>query len=299
MKATSLERQAHVKQQLRCSPLELSDGPMACFVALQNVLELVGKIDCFICHPAELILESKGGAPLPPPPPDAPRAKLTAHEITNAVLCCVWAVRAIMFPMQRQANGRVMVLGSAPSHAVASERIQFKLAIQSLGRSLRSELGDFRIPVCLAAPIGSEEPVPSAEPTAVPPPSAPSGLLGLLSGVGPSRPSLHEYAKHVVGGMLAGAPYILAPGGDGAFGGSGALGGLFGYGNLTPALMVLQALSMPLLSLVDSGLPILWREVVARFWHSRTLAAASLEPSPPESPGPQRAAAAAAAAALG
>ena len=55
MKTTSLDRQAHVKQQLRCSPLELSDGPMACFVALQNVLELVGRVDCFICHPAELL----------------------------------------------------------------------------------------------------------------------------------------------------------------------------------------------------------------------------------------------------
>merc|ERR1719487_3067594 len=64
MKTTSLDRQAHVKQQLRCSPLELNDGPMACFVALQNVLELVGKIDCFICHPAELIIDQ--GRPLTP-----------------------------------------------------------------------------------------------------------------------------------------------------------------------------------------------------------------------------------------
>ena len=56
MKTTSLDRQTSVKQQLRCSPLELSDGPMACFVALQNVLELVGRVDCFICHPAELLL---------------------------------------------------------------------------------------------------------------------------------------------------------------------------------------------------------------------------------------------------
>ena len=60
MKTTSLDRHATVKQQLRCSPLELTDGPMACFVALQNVLELVGRVDCFICHPAELYLEGKG-----------------------------------------------------------------------------------------------------------------------------------------------------------------------------------------------------------------------------------------------
>ena len=89
-------------------------------VALQNVLELVGKIDCFICHPAELILEGKGTL-LPPGSlfADGPQSRLTAHDITESVLCCVWAVRAIMFPMQRQANGRVMVLGSAPSNAVS------------------------------------------------------------------------------------------------------------------------------------------------------------------------------------
>jgi len=278
MKTTSLDRQAHVKQQLRCSPLELSDGPMACFVALQNVLELVGKIDCFICHPAELILEGKGTL-LPPGSlfADGPQSRLTAHDITESVLCCVWAVRAIMFPMQMQANGRVMVLGSAPSNALHSERIAFKLAMQSLGRSLRSELGEFCIPVCLAAPIGSEEPLPSAEPTAVPPPSPPSGLMGSLTGLGRAKPTLSEYARHVVSGMLEGAPYILAPGGDGILsskavgGGRCCFGGIFGYGNLTPAIMVLHALTMPMLSLLDTGMPILWREVAARWWHGNTL----------------------------
>ena len=49
------------RQQLRCSPLELSDGPMACFVGMQNVLEIVGRIDCFVCHPSELLLEVPGG----------------------------------------------------------------------------------------------------------------------------------------------------------------------------------------------------------------------------------------------
>ena len=79
--------------------------------------------------------------------------------------------------------------------------------MQSLGRSLRSELGEFCIPVCLAAPIGSEEPLPSAEPTAVPPPSPPSGLMGSLTGLGRAKPTLSEYARHVVSGMLEGAPY--------------------------------------------------------------------------------------------
>jgi NADP-dependent 3-hydroxy acid dehydrogenase YdfG len=138
MKTTSLERQAHVKQQLRCSPLDLSDGPMACFVALQNVIELVGRIDCFICHPAELILEGKGGGGVNGAEPA--RSRLTQKDISESVLCCVWAVRAIMFPMQRQENGRVLVLGSAPSNAVTLEKVQYKLAMQALGRSLRSEV---------------------------------------------------------------------------------------------------------------------------------------------------------------
>lgn len=293
MKQTSLERHAAVKQQLRCSPLELTDGPMACFVALQNVLELVGKIDCFICHPSELLLErGKSGTPSPLPSPgsaaDTPRVPISTHEITQAVLCAVWSVRAIMFPMQRQANGRVLVLGSAPSHAVPSERVQYKLAMQSLGRSLRAELGDFRIPVSLSAPIGSLEPVPSADPDDVPPPRPASGITGLLTGMGRSPPSLHAYSVHAIDGMLAGAPYILAPGGDGVIvggsptsgGGGGVLGGLFGYGTLTPAIMVLQALTMPLLSLLDSGMPVLWREVGARCWWGHAIAEARKEPRP-------------------
>ena len=73
--------------------------------------------------------------------------------------------------------------------------------------------------------------------------------------------------------MLAGAPYILAPGGDGVLGGAtaastgGLFGSMFGYGNLTPAIMVMQALLMPMLSLIDTGLPILWREVASRWWY--------------------------------
>jgi hypothetical protein len=34
---------------------------MACFVGMQNVLEIVGRIDCFVCHPSELFLEVPGG----------------------------------------------------------------------------------------------------------------------------------------------------------------------------------------------------------------------------------------------
>ena len=121
--------------------------------------------------------------------------------------------------------------------------------------------------------------------------------------------------------------YILAPGGDGILsskavgGGRCCFGGIFGYGNLTPAIMVLHALTMPMvrargwvsisrplasfalplqmplplpvaplrramnctlnctlyctlgaqLSLLDTGMPILWREVAARWWHGNTL----------------------------
>ena len=144
--------------------------------------------------------------------------------------------------------------------------------MQSLGRSLRQELGDFKIPVCLAAPLGSGEPLPSAEASTVPPQEAPRGLIGMLTGLGRARPSLLAYARHVVSGMLVGAPYILAPGGDGVMphqmnsaSSPGMLGGVFGYDNLTPAVLVLQALTMPMLTLLDVGLPITWREVVTRW----------------------------------
>jgi hypothetical protein len=138
--------------------------------------------------------------------------------------------------------------------------------------------------VSLAAPIGSEEPLPSAEPNAVPQAGAPKGWVGALTGVSKARPSLAEYARHVVTGMLAGAPYILSPGGDGVLSSAGMpsrgmLGGIFGYGNLTPAIMVMQAVAMPLLAMVDSGVPILWREVFTRCWHARPAAAATEDPT--------------------
>lgn len=269
MKTTSLERQAHVKQQLRCSPLELSDGPMACFVALQNVLELVGRVDCFICHPAELYLEGKGGKP--PAGETEPRvSRISKADITEAVLCCVWAVRAVMFPMQRQGVGRIMVLGPAPTNAVYADRVQYKLAMQALGRSLRAEFGEFSIPVCLAAPLGSDSPSPHAKPSATPPPAAPHGWVGRLLGLSKRPASITEYAGHVVASMLVGVPYILAPGGDGVLSSSSS----FGYSALTPAVLVLQALSMPALSLLDAGLPIYWREMTTRCFHRAPAAAA-------------------------
>ena len=51
MKSTSMERpkSEQVKQQLRCSPLDTNTGPMACFVALQNVIEVVGHVDSLVC----------------------------------------------------------------------------------------------------------------------------------------------------------------------------------------------------------------------------------------------------------
>ena len=253
-----------------------------------------------------------------------------ANWIDLLCLCLLWSCAFGI------SDGLAPVLASQ----VHSERIAYKLAMQSLGRSLRSELGEFCIPVCLAAPIGSEEPLPSAEPTVVPPPSPPSGLIGSLTGLGRVKPTLSEYARHVVSGMLEGAPYathprssislvrllhlpphtpgfaapahrryILAPGGDGILS-SKAVGGarccLGGYANLSPAIMVMHTLTMPMvrgwilicrtrlglpfciallllvfplrssclsaqLSLLDTGMPILWREVAARWWHGNAL----------------------------
>ncbi|KOO33712.1 hypothetical protein Ctob_010057, partial [Chrysochromulina tobinii] len=157
MKTISLERPTQAseqRQQLRCSPLELSDGPMACFVGMQNVLEIVGRIDCFVCHPSELFLEVPATAlKTPTTALQAPTTALQAPLQVQAVLCCVWAVRAIVFPMQRQAHGRVMVLGTAPPAASAVTRLSYKLAMQRLARSLRAELGEFAIPVSLASPL--------------------------------------------------------------------------------------------------------------------------------------------------
>ena len=73
--------------------------------------------------------------------------------------------------------------------------------------------------------------------------------------------------------MVEGAPYIHAPGGDGllqslAAGSTTAKGALlssmFGYRSITPAVLVLQFLCMPMLLLLDGGVPVLWREALGR-----------------------------------
>lgn len=265
MKTTSLERQASTKQQLRCSPLDLTDGPMACFVALQNVLELVGKIDAFVCHPAELEEDKKRKS--------GTGASLTLAELNESILCCVWAVRAVMFPMQRLGRGRVLVLGSAPSKASAAESMHMKLAIMALVRSLRAEMGEFNVPVSLAAPLGSDVSFDAAGEH--PEQAYDHGLVGCLTGLRRERPRIETYARHVVSGMSDGAPYILSPGGDGVLlkglhsTMSGGCMDLFGHRNLTPAVVVLQVLAMPMLALLDSGLPMLWREALSRCFHRR------------------------------
>ena len=232
------------------------------------MLELVGKIDCFICHPAELLLEGRATG--------AGAARISQQELTEVVLCCVWAVRAVLFPMQRQLNGRVLVLGAAPADIGLSERVAFKLAMQSLIRALRAEFRDFRIPVSLAAPLGSADPIAAAATAGTDASTAvfekPSGCFARLGGIGRPQSTLGEYARHVVGGMLVGAPYILSPAGGGvlplgASEGDGMLAGLFGYGDFSPAILVLQAVCMPAYALADAGLPFLWREVITRWWH--------------------------------
>ena len=73
------------------------------------------------------------------------------------------------------------------------------------------QLCDFRIPVSLAAPLGCDG--PDAEAGGV--------TSSELSGAATRANNLSEYARHVVSGMLAGAPYILAPSSGGELRGVG------------------------------------------------------------------------------
>ena len=150
--------------------------------------------------------------------------------------------------------------------------MSFKLAMQTLNRSLRAELSPYRIPVSLAAPLGSDGPDPHCEIHAPQEEEEErSGVLGCLAGgAARSRPSLAEYARHVVQGMVHGSPYILSlaevGGGGEQPANAGCCSGLFGYSALTPAMLVLRACTMPLLALAEAGMPIAWREAWARCW---------------------------------
>ena len=139
----------------------------------------------------------------------------------------MWAVRAIVFPMQRQAHGRVMVLGTAPPAASAVTRLSYKLAMQRLARSLRAELGEFAIPVSLASPLGADEPSPRrADASSGSGSSGSSGgsgggyggsgyggsggsCAGCWAGASSRAPHPLEYPGHVVSSMLEGVPSIF------------------------------------------------------------------------------------------
>jgi hypothetical protein len=131
--------------------------------------------------------------------------------------------------MQRQAHGRVMVLGTAPPAASAVTRLSYKLAMQRLARSLRAELGEFAIPVSLASPLGADEPSPRrADASSGSGSSGGSGgsggsyggggggygggggsCAGCWAGASSRAPHPLEYAGHVVSSMLEGGALHL------------------------------------------------------------------------------------------
>ena len=123
----------------------------------------------------------------------------------------------------------------------------------------RSELGDARIPVSLVSPLGSADPDVSSDLNAA---SAHGS-----GGSGGAAVSLGDYARHSVSEMLEGAPYVLAPGSSNDRVRLGC-GRTFGYNRLWPALAILQAFLLPLVSLRDTGVPAAWRERVLRCWVS-------------------------------
>jgi len=165
------------------------------------------------------------------------------------------------------------VLGTAPSAANAAERLSYKLAIQQLSRSLRSELGSYGVPVSLVAPLGSDEPaLDSVGVSATLGVRAQSPLTtwcapchGLVGGAGRVPPEIGEYARHSVTEMLDGVPYVLAPGSPNDTLSVGCVATL-GYNRLWPALAILRAFLLPLHSLMDSGAPTAWREALTRWW---------------------------------
>ena len=156
-----------------------------------------------------------------------------------------------------------MVLGAAPKGASASTSLSYKLAIQGLARSLRRELGEYGIPVSLTAPLGSTDPAP--EHTTGQPPKVPTSLFERVSGHTPALPGAGECARHFIDKMLDGVPYVLAPGRGSEQLGSG-IRTWVGYSQLAGALTIMQALCMPLVTMIDAGPPVVWREVVSRCW---------------------------------
>ena len=132
--------------------------------------------------------------------------------------------------MQRQAHGRVLVLGTAPPAASAVTRLSYKLAMQRLARSLRAELGEFAIPVSLASPLGADEPSPRrADASSGSGSSGSSGgsggsgggyggsgyggsggsCAGCWAGASSRAPHPLEYPGHVVSSMLEGGALHL------------------------------------------------------------------------------------------
>lgn len=82
-----------------------------------------------------------------------------------------------------------------------------------------------------------------------------------------------DYAHHSVSGMCDGSPYIFAPGSSNDHRVCG-LGTWLSHPQRAPALALLQAFLMPVVSLIDAGPPVAWRERLMRWCSSGSASSA-------------------------
>jgi hypothetical protein len=75
-------------------------------------------------------------------------------QVSDSMMCCVWAVRAVAFSMQRAKSGRVLLVGDATADATRGRRMEgsysrseHQLAMHALGHSIREELSDSKVAV--------------------------------------------------------------------------------------------------------------------------------------------------------
>uniref|UniRef100_A0A7S3AM63 Uncharacterized protein n=1 Tax=Haptolina ericina TaxID=156174 RepID=A0A7S3AM63_9EUKA len=264
---TATSKAEQRKQQLRCSPLQSHVGPMVCFTALQNVLEVVGRVDALICLPVELVQDFNAAADDVHSGADASEAWQGA-DLNDPMLCCVWAIRAVAHSMQRSGHGRVLLVGDSARESPltsATRRLRHHLALHGLADRTRKELGNHTIAVGVVAPLERRcASPPEAVDTATRQTTRRrEGLLGLI-GISPLHGwDVRRYAAHLIAAMVRGDAFVGVQVG----GAKGVLSShlqQFGFAAASSKWALAHAFVLPLLWLLDLDLPVQWQVCCAR-----------------------------------
>ncbi|KAL1500472.1 hypothetical protein AB1Y20_013129 [Prymnesium parvum] len=247
-----LDKSVDKRQHIRCTPLDTTTGPIACFTALQNLVETAAPIDSLICLPLEVVQAFVSASDSCSEEDDAWNDELELDK--SMLMCCVWGVRGVAIKMKRNMSGRVLLVGDSADAILENGEVQHQLSIHSLAQSIRKELDGTRVVVSVAASVWEWE--------------QPGREADMQEGCFPierraKKWDLSNYAQHLVDHMMRGEEYVYAQLG----GRSDSLSYLLNAHGYAPSPFpwaIVNAYMLPLLWLTEMPLAMEWQVYLSR-----------------------------------